>query len=244
MLHLNLVFFSDLTYSGIPPTKLGTYLENRVNNFLKNKDAGAGDVTIKVLSSGDKVVEVKPGMKARWVWWYKNLSWVKKNSEAFKFEKIQFSEKFPVCGHKAITVCKKASDCKLKFGIKFTMMYANPSMYELWSMSRYSVGSVTMGKCKRLSSTGQKPCLLLRKLMELMCVSLVCMYKSMDLTVPSPITGKKYERNMGRKGETTYSLSFCCYMWKFVFLISLLILISGGFTYHISIVSISFNLDM
>lgn len=79
-------------------------------------------------------------------------------------------------------------------------------------MSRYSVGSVTMGKCKRVSSTGQKPCLLLRKLMELMCVSLVCMYKSMDLTVPSPITGKKYERNMGRKGETTYSLSFCCYM--------------------------------
>lgn len=55
----------NLTYSGIPPTKLGTYLENRVNNFLKNKDAGAGDVTIKVLSSGDKVVEVKPGMKAR-----------------------------------------------------------------------------------------------------------------------------------------------------------------------------------
>jgi E1A/CREB-binding protein len=40
-------------------------LENRVNNFLKNKDAGAGDVTIKVLSSGDKVVEVKPGMKTR-----------------------------------------------------------------------------------------------------------------------------------------------------------------------------------
>ncbi|XP_048774287.1 CREB-binding protein-like isoform X2 [Ostrea edulis] len=55
----------NLPYSGIPNTKLGTYLENRVNNFLKNKDAGAGDVTIKVLSSGDKVVEVKSGMKSR-----------------------------------------------------------------------------------------------------------------------------------------------------------------------------------
>lgn len=69
--------FSDLTYSGIPPTKLGTYLENRVNNFLKNKDAGAGDVTIKVLSSGDKVVEVKPGMKARLVSGHQ-IYWIKK----------------------------------------------------------------------------------------------------------------------------------------------------------------------
>lgn len=59
------ISFVDLPYSGIPNTKLGTYLENRVNNFLKNKDAGAGDVTIKVLSSGDKVVEVKSGMKSR-----------------------------------------------------------------------------------------------------------------------------------------------------------------------------------
>lgn len=70
--------FSDLTYSGIPPTKLGTYLENRVNNFLKNKDAGAGDVTIKVLSSGDKVVEVKPGMKARLVPGHE-LYWIEKS---------------------------------------------------------------------------------------------------------------------------------------------------------------------
>ena len=50
----------------MPLTKLGTYLENRVNSFLKKKDAGAGEVTIRVLSSSDKVVEVKPGMKARY----------------------------------------------------------------------------------------------------------------------------------------------------------------------------------
>ena len=50
---------------GLPTTKLGTYLENRINSFLKKKDAGAGEVTIRVLSSSDKVVEVKNGMKMR-----------------------------------------------------------------------------------------------------------------------------------------------------------------------------------
>ena len=59
-------FFSAFPrYTGLPNTKLGIYLENRVNNFLKNKDAGAGEVTIRVLSSSDKSVEVKQGMKSR-----------------------------------------------------------------------------------------------------------------------------------------------------------------------------------
>lgn len=61
-------FFSAFPrYTGLPNTKLGIYLENRVNNFLKNKDAGAGEVTIRVLSSSDKSVEVKQGMKSRYV---------------------------------------------------------------------------------------------------------------------------------------------------------------------------------
>ena len=38
------------------------YLENRVNNFLKKKDIGSGEVTIRVLSSYDKVTEIKPLM--------------------------------------------------------------------------------------------------------------------------------------------------------------------------------------
>lgn len=46
-------------------TKLGTYLETRVNSYLKKKDAGAGDITIRVLASSEKVVEVKSGMRAR-----------------------------------------------------------------------------------------------------------------------------------------------------------------------------------
>lgn len=60
-----LLNFILLRYPGLPNTKLGIYLENRVNNFLKNKDAGAGEVTIRVLSSSDKTVEVKQGMKSR-----------------------------------------------------------------------------------------------------------------------------------------------------------------------------------
>lgn len=63
-------FFLDLIYLGIFSIKLGIYLENRVNNFLKNKDVGVGDVIIKVLLSGDKVVEVKLGMKVRLVLGY------------------------------------------------------------------------------------------------------------------------------------------------------------------------------
>ena len=51
--------------AGLPQTKLGTYLENRVNSFLKRKDAGAGEVTIRVLCSSEKMVEIRPGMKAR-----------------------------------------------------------------------------------------------------------------------------------------------------------------------------------
>ena len=52
-------------FLGLPTTKLGTYLENRINSFLKKKDAGAGEVTIRVLSSSDKMVEVKSGMKTK-----------------------------------------------------------------------------------------------------------------------------------------------------------------------------------
>jgi len=51
----------------LPVTKLGTYIETRVNNFLKKKEAGAGEVAIRVVASSDKIVEVKPGMRNRFV---------------------------------------------------------------------------------------------------------------------------------------------------------------------------------
>ncbi|CAH2244092.1 jg5105, partial [Pararge aegeria aegeria] len=51
----------------LPTSKLGIYIETRVNNFLKKKEAGAGDVHIRVVASSDKIVEVKPGMRTRFV---------------------------------------------------------------------------------------------------------------------------------------------------------------------------------
>ncbi|VEN43169.1 unnamed protein product [Callosobruchus maculatus] len=51
----------------LPVTNLGLYIENRVNIFLKKKEAGAGDVSIRVVSSSEKVVEVKPGMRSKFV---------------------------------------------------------------------------------------------------------------------------------------------------------------------------------
>lgn len=52
----------------MPTSKLGTFIEGRVNEFLRKRpDIKAGEVTIRVLSSSDKHVEVKPGMKNRYV---------------------------------------------------------------------------------------------------------------------------------------------------------------------------------
>lgn len=51
----------------LPTSKLGIYIETRVNNFLKKKEAGAGEVSIRVVASSDKIVEVKPGMRGRFV---------------------------------------------------------------------------------------------------------------------------------------------------------------------------------
>lgn len=58
-----------LPHTGLPQTKLGSYLETRVNDFLKRQNhPESGEVTIRVVHVSDKVVEVKPGMKSR----YKN----------------------------------------------------------------------------------------------------------------------------------------------------------------------------
>lgn len=51
----------------LPQTKLGQYIENRVNTFLRKKETGAGEVYIRVVSSSDKYVEVKPLMRQRYV---------------------------------------------------------------------------------------------------------------------------------------------------------------------------------
>ena len=56
---------NTFTAKRLPTSTLGKYIETRVNNFLKKKEANAGDVRIRVVFSGDKTVEVKPMMKAR-----------------------------------------------------------------------------------------------------------------------------------------------------------------------------------
>ncbi|XP_061605507.1 CREB binding protein b isoform X3 [Phyllopteryx taeniolatus] len=49
-------------------TKLGTYIEDRVNKYLKRQNhPEAGEVFVRVVASSDKTVEIKPGMKSRFV---------------------------------------------------------------------------------------------------------------------------------------------------------------------------------
>jgi len=50
---------------GLPTTKLSSHLEKRVNDMLRRRNAGAGEVIIRVLSSYDKILELKPAMKAK-----------------------------------------------------------------------------------------------------------------------------------------------------------------------------------
>ncbi|TSK14685.1 CREB-binding protein [Bagarius yarrelli] len=52
----------------LPQTKLGNYLETRINDFVKRQNhPESGEVTIRVVHVSEKVVEVKPGMKSRFV---------------------------------------------------------------------------------------------------------------------------------------------------------------------------------
>ncbi|XP_058266335.1 CREB binding protein b isoform X2 [Hemibagrus wyckioides] len=49
-------------------TRLGTYIEDRVNKYLKRQNhPDAGEVFVRVVASSDKMVDVKPGMKSRFV---------------------------------------------------------------------------------------------------------------------------------------------------------------------------------
>lgn len=51
---------------GLQSTRLGTYIEDRVNKYLKRQNhPEAGEVFVRVVASSDKMVEVKPGMKSR-----------------------------------------------------------------------------------------------------------------------------------------------------------------------------------
>lgn len=54
-------------HTGLQTTRLGTYIEDRVNKYLKRQNhPEAGEVFVRVVASSDKMVDVKPGMKSRW----------------------------------------------------------------------------------------------------------------------------------------------------------------------------------
>ena len=50
---------------GLPTTRLGTFLEDRVNTFLRNNGVTTGEVTIRMVLNTDKVLETRSGMKNR-----------------------------------------------------------------------------------------------------------------------------------------------------------------------------------
>ena len=51
--------------SGLPSTKLASFLEERINGFLRRCTTDAGNVTIRVVSSSDKILEARSLMKER-----------------------------------------------------------------------------------------------------------------------------------------------------------------------------------
>ncbi len=63
----SVVVFNAVVFDpGLQATRLGTYIEDRVNKYLKRQNyPEAGEVFVRVVASSDKMVEVKPGMKAR-----------------------------------------------------------------------------------------------------------------------------------------------------------------------------------
>uniref|UniRef100_A0A672HWY0 histone acetyltransferase n=1 Tax=Salarias fasciatus TaxID=181472 RepID=A0A672HWY0_SALFA len=59
---------SEFSSLWLQSTRLGMYIEDRVNKYLKRQNhPEAGEVFVRVVASSDKTVEVKPGMKARFV---------------------------------------------------------------------------------------------------------------------------------------------------------------------------------
>ncbi len=50
---------------GLPVTKLSSYLEERVNTILVDENSGAGNITIRVVSSSDKTLDTRPLMRDR-----------------------------------------------------------------------------------------------------------------------------------------------------------------------------------
>ena len=55
----------SLLWAGLPVTKLSTFLEEKVNGFLRTQGPGTPDVVIRVVSSSDKILDTRPLMRDR-----------------------------------------------------------------------------------------------------------------------------------------------------------------------------------
>lgn len=64
--HFTLFFLHFFYTAGLPTTKLSSFLEDRVNSFLQN-ELDVGKVTIRVVSSSDKVLDTRMGMRERFM---------------------------------------------------------------------------------------------------------------------------------------------------------------------------------
>ena len=85
-----MIFFS----SGLPTTKLATFLEDRINGFLHDKVTGAdrhdvGHITIRVVSSSDKTLETRMLMKERFGGDYFPSQFPYRTKAMFVFEEIE-----------------------------------------------------------------------------------------------------------------------------------------------------------
>jgi len=51
--------------TGLATTRLGSFLEDRVNNFLRQSNVNTGEITIRLVSNTEKTLETRSGMRSR-----------------------------------------------------------------------------------------------------------------------------------------------------------------------------------
>ena len=55
------ILFFSVSPPGLPSTKLGSFLEERVNSFLRTHNVPGAEVTIRVVSSSNKLLDTRLG---------------------------------------------------------------------------------------------------------------------------------------------------------------------------------------
>ena len=65
--HILKTELAKISVVGLPITRLGTFLEDRVNKYLHSNGINTGEVAIRMVSNADKILETRPGMKHRLV---------------------------------------------------------------------------------------------------------------------------------------------------------------------------------